>query len=97
MNAPIYAVFSGVPGTAELRWNGADFGEAWRLAISNAKEEPMVALRALPPEWQWTKTVFRWEDLPGKQVLRVFRVEATSDPLGGIIPKSASGSSEPEE
>lgn len=97
MNAPIYAVFSGLPGTAELRWNGADFREAWKMAVSNAKEEPMVALRALPPDWQWKKTVFRWEDLPGKSVLLDVPVEATGDPLDEIIPKSAPGSSEPKE
>ena len=71
MSDLIYAVFSGVPGTAELRWHGADFEEAQRIAIENSRAVPLVSLRKLPPEWQWKKTVFRWDDLPGEPVWRV--------------------------
>ena len=68
MSDLIYAVFSGVPGHAELRWHGSSRREAQRVAIANSELEPMVSLRVLPLGWQWEKTVFRWEDLPGFEV-----------------------------
>ena len=72
MSDLIYAVFSGVPGHATLRWHGTDAAEAQRAAVATAQTEPFVSLRVpfislrvLPPEWQWEKTVFRGECLPG--------------------------------
>ena len=65
----IFAVFSGVPGTAELRWHGPDCEEAQRTAIENSRAEPLVSIRVLPPDWSWKTTVFRWEHLPGEHVI----------------------------
>ena len=72
MSDLIFAVFSGGPGHAQLRWHGTDAAEAQRAAIANAQTEPFVSLRVpfislrvLPPEWQWNKTGFRGECLPG--------------------------------
>jgi predicted deacetylase len=75
MSALIYAVFAGVPGYAKLCWHGTGAAEAQRAAIANAQtelfvslREPFISLRVLPPEWQWEKTVFGWECLPGLPV-----------------------------
>lgn len=81
MSDLIFAVFSGVPGTAELRWHGPDFEEAQRIAIENSRAEPLVSIRVLPPDWPWKTTVFRWEHLPGEHVVRVMPREYAPEEL----------------
>ena len=68
MTGLIYAVFSGVQGHAELQWHGSSRSEAQRGAIANYQLDPKVSIRVLPLGWQWEKTVFQWEDLPGFDV-----------------------------